>query len=279
MELDRSLMLRDEGQSAYHGDHVTKGAFGGFLREVEAGHVPPGSVLIAESMDRMSRATVIDALMQLLAIISRGITVVTMADKREYSQDGINKNPFDLMFSIMLMAQARTEIDNRATRIRAAARARATNWVKLDERKRLGVGKDPGWVEYDSKTNEFQFWEPFTTPLLALIGFFRQGYSLRCCFDQLEAAGIPLPPDRMVNGKIRKGGLSNTTRLHEIIQNRALIGEKTVEIEGQEYAMPNYYPALTEAEFIELQALRSQRGRTAGTRSEICSSSISFLKR
>ncbi|MCG7402010.1 recombinase family protein [Caballeronia zhejiangensis] len=271
MELDRSLMLRDEGQSAYHGDHVTKGAFGGFLREVEAGHVPPGSVLIAESMDRMSRATVIDALMQLLAIISRGITVVTMADKREYSQDGINKNPFDLMFSIMLMAQARTEIDNRATRIRAAARARATNWVKLDERKRLGVGKDPGWVEYDSKTNEFQFWEPFTTPLLALIGFFRQGYSLRCCFDQLEAAGIPLPPDRMVNGKIRKGGLSNTTRLHEIIQNRALIGEKTVEIEGQEYAMPNYYPALTEAEFIELQALRSQRGRTAGTRSEIVS--------
>ncbi len=139
MELDRSLMLRDEGQSAYHGDHVTKGAFGGFLREVEAGHVPPGSVLIAESMDRMSRATVIDALMQLLAIISRGITVVTMADKREYSQDGINKNPFDLMFSIMLMAQARTEIDNRATRIRAAARARATNWVKLDERKRLSA--------------------------------------------------------------------------------------------------------------------------------------------
>jgi hypothetical protein len=78
----------------------------------------------------------------------------------------------------------------------------------------------------------------------------------------------------MVNGKLRKGGLSNTTRLHEIIQNRALMGEKIVQIEGKDYPMPDYYPALmTEAEFIELQALRTQRGRTAGTRSDI----VSFL--
>ncbi|WP_250477596.1 recombinase family protein [Caballeronia sp. INML1] len=274
MELDRSLMLRDEGRSAYHEDHVTKGAFGEFLREVEAGHVPPGSVLIVESMDRMSRATVISALTQLLSIISRGITVVTMADKREYSQDGINENPFDLMFSIMLMVQARTEIASRAKRIRAAARTRATNWIEKNERKRVAVGKDPGWVEYDNEANEYRFWEPFKTPLLALIGFFRQGYSMRCCFDQLTAAGIHLPPDRIVNGKVKKGGLANTMRLHEIIQNRALIGEKVIQIEGQDYPMPNYYPALmTEAEFVELQALRTQRGRTAGTRSEI----VSFL--
>ena len=53
--------MRDEGLSAFHQKHVTKGALGTFLAAVEAGKVPPGSVLIVEALDRLSRANPMDA--------------------------------------------------------------------------------------------------------------------------------------------------------------------------------------------------------------------------
>jgi hypothetical protein len=52
------LSLRDEGLSTYHQKHVTQGALGTFLRAVEDGRIPDGSVLIVEDLDRLSRAEV-----------------------------------------------------------------------------------------------------------------------------------------------------------------------------------------------------------------------------
>ena len=50
--------LRDEGISAYSGANRDKGALGGFLKKVEKGLIPTGSVLIVESLDRLSRENV-----------------------------------------------------------------------------------------------------------------------------------------------------------------------------------------------------------------------------
>src|SRR5579863_9916002 len=52
MELDKSLTLKDEGLSAFHEKHIEKGNFGVFLKAIEDGMIPPGSVLIVESLDR-----------------------------------------------------------------------------------------------------------------------------------------------------------------------------------------------------------------------------------
>jgi DNA invertase Pin-like site-specific DNA recombinase len=55
IELDSSTMLADRGLSGYHGTHRKKGALGRFLMMVEAGQVAPGSILIVENPDRLSR--------------------------------------------------------------------------------------------------------------------------------------------------------------------------------------------------------------------------------
>src|SRR5580698_7964217 len=65
LQLDASLSLRDEGLSAYHQAHVKKGALGTFLRAVEDGQIAPGSVLVVEGLDRLSRAEPIEAQAQL----------------------------------------------------------------------------------------------------------------------------------------------------------------------------------------------------------------------
>ena len=55
LELDDSLTLRDKGISAYQGRNATDGRLSAFLSAVETGRVRPGSYLLVESLDRLSR--------------------------------------------------------------------------------------------------------------------------------------------------------------------------------------------------------------------------------
>ena len=90
--LDDSMRLTDKGLSAFHGAHKAKGALGEFLKLVEAGKIPKGSVLLVENLDRLSREQVLDALNQFTGIIRAGIKVVTLQDGMEYCQESINEN-------------------------------------------------------------------------------------------------------------------------------------------------------------------------------------------
>lgn len=56
LELDTTM--RDPGLSAYTGEHRHKGALSAFLARVEAGAIAPGSYLIVENLDRLSREQV-----------------------------------------------------------------------------------------------------------------------------------------------------------------------------------------------------------------------------
>ncbi|MDF5541053.1 recombinase family protein [Vibrio parahaemolyticus] len=74
LELDKSLTMMDKGLSAFHGVHKTKGAFGQFLAAVTAGKVPSGSVLVVESLDRLSREDPLIAQAALTDLILSGIS-------------------------------------------------------------------------------------------------------------------------------------------------------------------------------------------------------------
>jgi DNA invertase Pin-like site-specific DNA recombinase len=73
--------LSDEGLSAFTGKNVRDGALGRFIEAIEKGKVRPGSYLLVESLDRLSRAQVISALRVFLNIIEAGIIIVTLADE------------------------------------------------------------------------------------------------------------------------------------------------------------------------------------------------------
>ena len=90
LQLDESLSLRDEGFSAFNGQHIAKGALGRFLDHVKEGRVPSGSVLIVESLDRLSREQVLDAFDLFRDIIRNGIKIVTLTDKMEYTEETLN---------------------------------------------------------------------------------------------------------------------------------------------------------------------------------------------
>lgn len=115
--LDETLSMRDEGLSAFKGDHISKGALGNFLKLIEKGRIPKGSIFIIENLDRLTRADILTALDLFTSIIKSGIHLVTLQDKMEYSRDSIDKNWTQLIVSISCMARAHEESRAKSIRI------------------------------------------------------------------------------------------------------------------------------------------------------------------
>jgi DNA invertase Pin-like site-specific DNA recombinase len=176
--LDASLSLRDEGLSAFHQRHVKQGALGTFLRAVEDGRIPSGSVLVVEALDRLSRAEPILAQAQLAQIINAGITVVTASDGREYNFKNLKKQPMDLVYSLLVMIRAHEESDTKSRRVKAAIRRQCETWIAGTYRGFVSFGRDPNWVQW-AQGGTCEIVEQQAQVIRSIIGYFREGYA-RC---------------------------------------------------------------------------------------------------
>jgi DNA invertase Pin-like site-specific DNA recombinase len=104
LTLDETLQLSDFGVSAFKGDNATTGKLGLFISAIETGEVKSGSYLLIESLDRLSRNEIISALNLFTQILSKDITIVTLADNRVYTRDSIN-DIGNLMYSLLVMSR------------------------------------------------------------------------------------------------------------------------------------------------------------------------------
>jgi DNA invertase Pin-like site-specific DNA recombinase len=132
-------------------DNVRKGALGVFIRAVESGIVPKGSFLIVESLDRLSRATILEQIGLFTNLINSGITVVTLDNRQVLNQQAINEDPMRLMISVIGMLRAHDESDHKSDRVRQA-------WA--NKRKHIGEKKltslCPGWLKLTADRKSFE---------------------------------------------------------------------------------------------------------------------------
>ncbi|MFP5513744.1 MAG: recombinase family protein [Alphaproteobacteria bacterium] len=112
--------MRDLGKSAFRGHHIADGALGAFLERVRSGQVPAGSVMIVESLDRLSRETPRVALARFLDIINAGVALVTLDGDavKEFRADTLNET--DLIISIVGMARAHQESQRKSDMLKPA---------------------------------------------------------------------------------------------------------------------------------------------------------------
>ncbi|MEM5403810.1 recombinase family protein [Paraburkholderia unamae] len=256
LKLDRVLSLRDEGLSAYHQKHIKNGALGTFLRAVEQGLVPAGSVLVVESLDRLSRAAVSKALTQLLNIINAGLRVVTAADNREYSEATVDSNPTELIVSITIMMRAFEESDTKAGRVRDAMRRRVRAWQDGTWRGVLGSGKNPNWtrvVEDENGKKRIELIPERVAAVHMALDLFRAGHGLVRIAQGLEEVGMLLSEKSM----------SQVIHVRNLLRLEALYGRRIVTVAKDEsYALDGYYPeVISPEEFAEIQMLLNQRVR------------------
>lgn len=255
LELDTSLSMRDEGLSAYHQKHVKSGALGIFLRAVEQGLVPPGSVLIVENFDRLSRATPRTALAQVSTIVDAGITVVTAQDGKEWSAE--NMDDMDLLVSLVYMMRAHDESKNKSIRVRDAIRTKCINWQENNWRGIIHAGKCPAFLQLNRETQQYEFIPDRALAARTAIQLYMQGHGALRIAAVLDERGLVLSEEN------QKKAVKN------LLLMEAVNGSRTFTINKDEsYTLEGYYPALlSEAEYAELQVRRGQR-RTNATRTE-----------
>jgi hypothetical protein len=238
LELDQSLSLRDEGLSAYHQRHVKTGALGAFLAAAEEGRILPGSVLIVEGYDRLSRAEPLDALAQLTRIVNVGITVVTASDGKAYNRETLKANPTDLLFTLMVMTRAFEESDTKSKRVNAAFERQCKAWQAGTFRGFVSVGKDPSWLRRkpDALQAGPEAWE-LVPERVAAVQHAMQRYVEGMGADQIlaEMAELGLRP---TDGPLQR------LQIYRIKDQAGLIGTKAVKINGQAFELAGYYPTV-----------------------------------
>lgn len=246
------MSLRDEGLSAYHQKHVKQGALGAFLKAVDEGRIPSGSVLVVEGLDRLSRAEPLQAQAQLAQIINAGITVVTASDGREYNREGLKAQPMDLVYSLLVMIRAHEESDTKSKRVKASIRRQCESWVAGTYRGLIRNGKDPQWIR---RTEDAWALIPERVEAVRYaLQLYRQGMGATRAFRLMHERGYVLSD----------WGIGSQ-QIYRLVKLPALKGAKRIEVDGEKFLLEDYYPRLlSDAEFDELQGLVGQRHRRRG---------------
>lgn len=143
LDLDTSS-YRDLGISAFKGKNAAEGKLKLFLDAVNEGLIVKGSFLLVESLDRLSRTEVQDALAQLLNIINQDITVVTLLDRHVYSRKTVRDDRgISLIISISHMARAHDESATKSARVKEA-------WNAKRERGDILTAMAPAWLRLNA---------------------------------------------------------------------------------------------------------------------------------
>ena len=120
IEIDETVAFIDRGVSSFTGDNLAADkALGQFLAAVDRGEILPGSFLLVESLDRLSRQEIAPAQRVFLNILNRGITVATTSpvEARVYdSKAGL----IDLIVMLTHMERAHAESALKSRRVKAA---------------------------------------------------------------------------------------------------------------------------------------------------------------
>jgi len=241
--LDRSLNLQDLGVSAYTGKHRDSGALGGFLKIIDAGKIENGSVLMIESLDRLSREEIFEALDQFLSIIRRGIKIVTLADNREYTKETINSNVAELMISLSIMARAHEESAIKSLRLSEAWQAKRDNIAirKLTK-------KCPEWLKLSKDQTEYLSIKNRAEVIRRIFEMKLSGKGVMRIVRELNS--LPsIWKSGHLDGK-KKGDGWRGSYIKKILKNRSVIGEYQPHrlLKGKRVpvgkAISNYFPAV-----------------------------------
>ncbi len=152
--LDDTLSLRDEGISAFHGMNKSEGyALGQFLGFIKTGRIAPGSILIVESLDRLSREDVLTAFNLFTQIIRAGITIVTAQDNMEYTEESVKQHPTQIMLSITVMMRAHEESQTKSKRLAQAWQGKREKAVNGKQKL---TGRTVGWLRLSDDKTRFE---------------------------------------------------------------------------------------------------------------------------
>jgi DNA invertase Pin-like site-specific DNA recombinase len=255
----------DAGRSAYKGEHVgEKGQLARFMRLVEDGTIAPGSTLIVESLDRLSRQEVTLALPWFMKLLAAGIRVVTLKDEKVYEGSATE----DLILSIFMFARGHDESSTKARRL-----ARKFQQKREKARTELKpMGKVcPMWLRLKDDGSGYEEVPLYVEAVRRIFALRLEGWGKQKIARALNAEAVPTFKDRQ---GVKGWGVSS---VHHVVRNRAVLGEwqpytKTLDPKRKKrepvgQAIPDYFPAvISEDVFNRAQAAERAQAEAGVTK-------------
>ncbi len=265
--------ISDVGVSGFKGKNAKDGALGQFLAAIEDGDVLPESVLIVESLDRLSRDSVFDAFTQFSQILKSRISIVTLVDGQVYTSNSIAQNPAQLFTSLGIMLRANDESITKSNRIGAA-------WQrKRDSISNLKLTKTaPAWLILNEDRKDFSVRPEASETVRTIFELCLNGMGVYSITRHLNANLEKFQPikaaTRWNDSYIAK--ILRSPAVHGYFQAHKRVSGKSVPAGD---AVPNYYPKIVdEATFHLVQStMKKRRTSGAGRKGDVFSNLFSSL--
>ena len=252
---------RDLGVSAFRGKNADKGALKAFLDRVESGVIEPGSYLIVESLDRLSRTDITYALQMFLGLINAGVVVVTLADDRVYDRNRINDGNFtDIIISLTILSRANEESRMKSQRLSQSWGAKRS---RIHEEKMTAMC--PSWLKLSADRKKFELVPDKAKIVRRIFEMAAEGKGRGFIARVFNTEHVPIMGD---------GRIWHVSTIQKIMESRTVIGEYQPGkfVNGKRTMLdpvPDYYPPAIPMElYATVQRLRkarsSYRGRGQG---------------
>ncbi|MFG0773750.1 recombinase family protein [Vibrio plantisponsor] len=267
-------VFEDDGKSAFHGKNLD-GALGAFIDAVDSGEVAKGSILAVFSLDRISRQNIIDAQTLFVGLLRKGIKVYTAIDDKLYG-DNPTSHFTDLIMSMVYLERANNESVHKSERTIRNAKIKIKKHVD-GERGVNGyalsiesVGNHVWWVMTDPATNEVIPRPHYFEVAKDICSKLENGWGTSRIITYLNekvVEGSYPPPLPRKNRTLDGWSYSLISSIHK---TGALMGERLLTIEGNEYVLKNYYPpVLTEEQYFSLKLAREERAVPRGSNNKV----------
>lgn len=270
LDLDTSLRLL--GVSAYRGKHRKKGALAQFLDQIEAGEIAPGSCLIVENIDRLSRENPWDALPLMQQIINAGIVIVSLIDRKEYTLERMRTDPDLLKHLQTVLEKGWLESRDKGDRLQEVWAEKRAELIAGGKRKLTLQG--PGWLDLIPDNpkvplvGDWHFNERVETVRLAF----------ELCIQGLGKEAIVRSFNAEGRATFKGGDGWNASTLGFLLKDRRTIGELQLYTKVSGSRQPSgepikgYFPAAVDEDtFYRAQAEIAKRycGARPGTKGKV----------
>ncbi|NQZ88504.1 MAG: recombinase family protein [Colwellia sp.] len=256
------IWMNDAGLSAHHGHNITKGRMGNFVEACNKGEIAPGSILVLEYLDRLTRLELNDALHLANSILRAGVIIHVWGSNETIKSNDLS----DTIKLVVELQSANAYTKKLSCRIKKSAIIRIHKALDGDKHKDKdghmlavnGYGSNAWWIDTTSgyvKPHKI-YWEIAREIIdLNLLGWGWQKIA------KLFKKKGHLPPradskNAKVAAKNKKLGWNRSNLLSKLAKQKAVLGIK--EFENLDIEIPDYYPALvTEDEFFQIKKMRN----------------------
>lgn len=254
--------LVDRGRSAFKGEHLEHSAqLGGFLN----GYIEPGTLLIAERLDRLSRRPVGEAMAWLYTLGQRGLQVA-IADKRKILT--ANMGLGDFIEAAVALAVGHEESEKKSERVISARRRRWADAEKKEGKWTNLANRPPLWLKANDERNDWIIDKDRLKTINEIYQWSADGLGAVAITARLNSRG-----DKPWGAWQRySDGKWSRTSVRTLLESPAVEGD-FVSLTGEHKGkvIHGFFPRIVEADIVAAarDQMRARKRRSGGWKGEV----------